>query len=57
MNDTKRNWVMLCVGGKTGGAIWVCLHLLHQGKRWKRENRRTDRKVKQFQADAGSSAA
>jgi hypothetical protein len=26
------------VGGKTGGAIWVCLvfwlHLLHQGKRW-----------------------
>jgi hypothetical protein len=23
---------MLCVGGKTGGAIWVCLHFLHQGK-------------------------
>jgi hypothetical protein len=46
MNDTKRNWVKLCVGGKTGGAIWVCLHFLHQGKRWKRVNRRTDRKSK-----------
>jgi hypothetical protein len=36
MNCTKSSWVLLCVGGKTGGAIWVRLyfglHLLHQGK-------------------------
>jgi hypothetical protein len=28
MNGTERSWVLLCVGGKTGGAIWVCLEFL-----------------------------
>jgi hypothetical protein len=25
MHDIEKSGVLLCVGGKTGGAIWVCL--------------------------------
>jgi hypothetical protein len=60
--STESCWVVLCVGGKTGGAIWVCLDFLappfaSRQKVEKQTPEELTQAVKQLQADAGSSPA